>query len=495
MKRIITLSSLLGVIFVNAQLEGRVGINTKTPQATLEVAGTPTDISKMDGIIAPKITGDQLHAKTYTADQKGALVYVTTQATHSENEADNKQKGQTRKVKYPELYYYFDGEVWQPLKYHPGAGIAISEDNVISRTGFEEVTEENKTGWRLIGKDPANYGNIGAFAVDASQSIEESETKGATGGYSFAAGKNTTASGEVSVALGDNNTASGEASVAIGRENTASGFRATTIGFKNTALGRNSTVLGTANNALSPENDYILGLQNKTAKNISSLSFILGFNNKIESGRANYILGDENSIDATVYTETGSGDNVVRSIKEPKNDHQATRNTLVGWKNKALRRWAVGAERTNEANRTRVAHYNVGIGVNNTTAAFAGVAIGYENTVEGAHNTVVGYQGRIYEGDDITFAIGGRLGGATSQTDSSYRGGNVLTVAPGPKIAIGLDREAGTEALDVNGNIKVRGENKSITAGDPCTNPGTITYSTDGKFFGCTPEGWKQLHN
>lgn len=63
---------------VNAQ----VGINTQDPKATLDVqAGT--DENKADGIIPPRVTGDQLRLNTdnYGADQDGAIVYVTTPIT------------------------------------------------------------------------------------------------------------------------------------------------------------------------------------------------------------------------------------------------------------------------------------------------------------------------------------------------------------------------------------------------------------------------------
>lgn len=53
-----------------------------------------------------------------------------------------------------------------------------------------------------------------------------------------------------------------------------------------------------------------------------------------------------------------------------------------------------------------------------------------------------------------------------------------------------------TEMLDVNGNIKVRGTNISITDGDACTNAGTISYAADGNFYGCTGQlRWKKLNN
>lgn len=88
---------LLAGTFAFAQ----VGVNTQSPQATFDVVGNPTDNTKYDGIIAPRITGDQLKTKTYSSPQTGALVYVTA--------ADSAPSGQTLDVTSPG-YYYFNGD-------------------------------------------------------------------------------------------------------------------------------------------------------------------------------------------------------------------------------------------------------------------------------------------------------------------------------------------------------------------------------------------------
>jgi len=85
---------------------GNVGIATANPAATLDVVGSPTVASSLDGVIPPRVTGNQLRAKTYTASQTGAMVYVTA--------ADSSPTGQTINVKSPGSYY-FDGTVWVGL--------------------------------------------------------------------------------------------------------------------------------------------------------------------------------------------------------------------------------------------------------------------------------------------------------------------------------------------------------------------------------------------
>ena len=70
MKKFILISAITTGSFFYAQ----VGINNDAPKATLDVVGAPSDATKFDGIIAPRISGDNLRAKTYTTDQTGALV-------------------------------------------------------------------------------------------------------------------------------------------------------------------------------------------------------------------------------------------------------------------------------------------------------------------------------------------------------------------------------------------------------------------------------------
>ena len=92
--------------FIGLLVQGQVGINTQTPEATLEVVGKPNDITHFDGIIPPRITGDQLAAKTYSSAKKGTIVYVTLPPTIL--------SGQVLYTAKSGLYC-FDGNVWKPF--------------------------------------------------------------------------------------------------------------------------------------------------------------------------------------------------------------------------------------------------------------------------------------------------------------------------------------------------------------------------------------------
>ncbi|MBK6365472.1 MAG: tail fiber domain-containing protein [Saprospiraceae bacterium] len=114
---------------------------------------------------------------------------------------------------------------------------------------LENITEGGNTGWRLLGRNPGNYGNIGEDAVDLSENINVSATTGATGDNSLASGSQTTAFGFYSTAMGFRTTALGPAATAIGWETTASGNYSTAMGQSTEASSWNSTSMGQSTEA------------------------------------------------------------------------------------------------------------------------------------------------------------------------------------------------------------------------------------------------------
>lgn len=303
MKKSLILAGILSIGYAYTQQKS-VGINTHEPKATLQIVGDPTVATHFDGIIAPRITGDQLKAKNYGTEQTGALVYVSTAATTPE--------GQTINVKSAG-YYYFDGNVWQttkPLVYSAGKGVAISTNNEISRTGFEEVTEDGKTGWRLIGRDANNYGNIGTGALDASYSNEASTTRGATGNYSVAVGQNTTASGIASFAAGNNSTAAGVNSTAMGNSAFVSGENSIALGYS-LVTGNNSIAIGTyRKNEITSHISYAFGNGNQL-KSSSSGNYAFGESNKIlETSTSTYAIGQSNTINTNSSYALGASNTI-----------------------------------------------------------------------------------------------------------------------------------------------------------------------------------------
>jgi hypothetical protein len=84
------------------------------------VASKPNDNTKIDGLIAPRLTGDELKAKDglYVAAQTGTIIYATAAA--------NPTTAKTVNVTNPG-YYYFDGTLW----------IKISDSNSQALSGTE----------------------------------------------------------------------------------------------------------------------------------------------------------------------------------------------------------------------------------------------------------------------------------------------------------------------------------------------------------------------
>ncbi|WP_315053144.1 hypothetical protein [Chryseobacterium indoltheticum] len=97
-------------LFCSSLAYSQVGIDTETPKATLDVTGKPTDMSKIDGFLVPRLSGTELKAKDalYGADQNAALIYVTTPLASADTSAKTINVTSSG-------YYFFDGNFWQKL--------------------------------------------------------------------------------------------------------------------------------------------------------------------------------------------------------------------------------------------------------------------------------------------------------------------------------------------------------------------------------------------
>ncbi|WP_298956496.1 hypothetical protein [uncultured Nonlabens sp.] len=142
------------IIFSFITANAQVGINTTTPATSLDIVGNPTITSDADGLLIPRITGDQLRAKTaYGADQVGTLVYVTL--------PDSAPSGQTINVNIPG-YYYFDGTVWQIIataSLADGDAWGVTGEDIasdVSRTGNVTINNDNKQALTLRSVDNLN---------------------------------------------------------------------------------------------------------------------------------------------------------------------------------------------------------------------------------------------------------------------------------------------------------------------------------------------------
>lgn len=216
MKKTSILLGLLAVGFANAQ-EGRVGVNTESPEATLHIKSIENDKAK--GIIIPSQTGDELknNSANLTAEQDGLISYITAGVTTPEGAASN--------VHFKGLHRFnHNNTSWTRLE----------------PSGLEKVRQkypyhlkEEKTGYRLVGTNPAYYTGIGNNAIDFSIRTTPLKRRpndgslleiGAMGDYSIILGQSddsTTLStrGLYSVVIGtgkNDSYASGDNSIVIG---------------------------------------------------------------------------------------------------------------------------------------------------------------------------------------------------------------------------------------------------------------------------------------
>ena len=118
-------------------------------------------------------------------------------------------------------------------------------DTNLGGSGLEALNEGNGTGWRLKGKDPANYGDIGLSAVDFSTTPSASTTHGATGAYSTALGSYTKASGDYATAMGFHTEASGKYATVMGGSTDAESYMSMTLGRYNVGGGTGSSWVAT----------------------------------------------------------------------------------------------------------------------------------------------------------------------------------------------------------------------------------------------------------
>ncbi|CAI8717476.1 hypothetical protein [Chryseobacterium sp. IT-36CA2] len=236
--KLLTIALLSIVLPISAQ----VGIGTGQPQATFDIVGSPSNASKLDGVIAPRLTGIQLKAKNYTVAQIGAIVYVTA--------AETAPTGQTVDV-ISSGYYYFDGIKWGSLS---GSWRTVGNGGTTATTATlgTDIGTGNylgtNDGQNLVLATQKNVKGV----LDINGTMQGGNSNSAAGPYaSFTWGSNNTLTNSTSsnIAMGKDNTVSAQGNfpaVAIGLNNTANNG-AKVIGNNNSATGANNLVFGNVN--------------------------------------------------------------------------------------------------------------------------------------------------------------------------------------------------------------------------------------------------------
>ena len=201
--------------------EGRVGINTSTPAATLDVVASPSIPTRIDGLIAPRLKGSELKSKDalYTTAQDGAIVYVTEAVSGTSDKTTNVTSIG---------YYYFDKTVgtdgrWMKIANPTAVGAykepwnqagtstpADANNQAIYQSGAvsiwrNKVFESTASGSAKVDLHVNGATRVGGQDPDVAKSV---------GGNSFAGGNAPVASGNNSMAYGTSVEASGTNSAA-----------------------------------------------------------------------------------------------------------------------------------------------------------------------------------------------------------------------------------------------------------------------------------------
>jgi len=196
--------------------------------------------------------------------------------------------------------------------------------NAANVSGMEKITENAKTGWRLKDQNAANYGDIGAFAVDLSISLNPSTTLGATGNFSTALGGDTKASGDISFASGNLSHAMGLTSSAMGKETIAQGDFSTATGLLSKAIGNTSFAMGFNTTA----NGFDSVSMGNSTKADASTSLAIGRYNTGGGNATNWILTDP-IFEIGIGTSSANKFNALTVLKNGTITAPSLTNTLI----------------------------------------------------------------------------------------------------------------------------------------------------------------------
>ncbi|MGG5211106.1 hypothetical protein ACQWU4_19465 [Chryseobacterium sp. MIQD13] len=255
MKKIILFSGLLFLQYSFGQV---AGIGTAAPKATLDVAAFPDDFTKKDGIIAPKLTGDDLKKKDalYTPSQDGAIVYVTNPVSSPSTK--------TKDVISPD-YFFYNTKIssWQKLNPEPWYLVDTSYPAILNN------------------QDIYHMGNVKILHFNDTNTIPKPYASLYVSGYSnvgtpYPGIENSPSVISGSLTVGSSNLVSSNSS-AFGQNNTISGYNGLAVGDSNTLDNSiNSIAVGDNNQLTNAITSFISGTGNKT--NFRNV-FIFGTNN------------------------------------------------------------------------------------------------------------------------------------------------------------------------------------------------------------------------
>ncbi len=463
---------ILGSLFLPFALFSQVGINTSEPKATLDIVASATDVNKIDGVIPPRITGDQLKAKNslYGINQNGTIVYVTEVPTASSPKTDN--------IKASGYYYYY-----QPTS-TDGVWIAFKENmewkingnsNTDEATNFIGTTDKKSLVFRTNNTEKLRLTTSGMLQTNSVKKNlfinagTDSET------LDINATENTIISGELTF---NQNTTGGR--------NTALGYNVlknNTTGSANTAIGDTTLSVNTTGNYNTAVGSGALrnnstGLENTAIGNLSLVNNTSGYRN---IGLGSYSLNQNR----TGFSNLAIG-------------YYALRQNLAGGQNIAIGNYSL----ENTTNSKNIAIGNLSLLYNTTgqyNLAIGDGAGGFTDSIGSNYrpNTTESYNIFIGQNTYLPLAVVGKNNNLN--IGNIIFGNNMVGSTENPSGNIGIGVNNPKTKLDVGGSIKIASSETNYISADGTTpipegGAGTIVFQ-NGHFYGWNGTVWKQLDN
>jgi hypothetical protein len=503
----IAILSLMGVM-TNAQ----VGINTNQGQATLDVVGSPAITSKLDGIIAPRITGNQLRAKIYTALQTGAMVYVTT--------ADSAPAGQTVNVT-ASGYYYFDGTRWMRTSSANGTG---------TLTGFSSGNLSPL--FTTTVTNPSTNPSLAFNLTNAPANSIFGNNTGSADAPAYFSASSLSLNGDVTGSLGSNTVVKINGSPLGLTSSATTGQVLTFDGTKwipvspvaqsndwKTTGNTGTTATSTALGSLISSGNFLgtTDAQNLVISTANTVKGILDTNGNLRGGNANasgpyasFTWGSNNTLSNNTSSNIALGrENTVgaQGANFPGAAIGSTNTITNGAKVIGNSNFANGANTVVLGNNNGTSGANVsGINVGNSNVNSGGFAFGTGNSVTtnnyafGNANTASGAAGAIAFGLSANAVIANQT--VYANTAHAFSGQGTIGTAI-TDVGVNMTPSSTNIAdLEIAKGILIKPATANPPASTDCNagNEGTIVYGktgTTGNFYGCKISAgvytWQQL--
>jgi len=450
MKKVYFTGAFLSSVLAYSQ----IGIHTEIPKATLDVVALPKDLAKVDGIIAPRLDKSELKAKDnlYTAEQRGAIVYITAVNVTSSSKTAN--------ITVPG-YYYFDGEIWQALNTKEPWNIQgttnqamMNTDNIYQMGSVAVGRNIALAGAQLDVAGAIRGGGANRTAVVGENSLAIGQNTIASAPNSISLGNSTKAEANNAIALGWNTVASGLRSSALGEGTTASGDNSTALGRNTAASGLQSSAFGQGTTA-SGENSTSFGLKTTAS---GANAFTLGWNTSA-SGNGAFAAGQDN--DAIGNNSVAIGLNATA---------KGNRSISVGSRTLALEddSFAMGTGSEARGVRSMAFGYDaIATGMNSTSIGWStksngdrSLATGYFTVAGGDNSASFGYESKATA--DRAFATGNNT---IASGTNSFSGGSGTKASGENSIAFGHDTSAAGDRSFATGRNTIAAFNNETVIG------------------------------